>query len=100
MRVLAAYGLQSGRYQITQMAETGRINKKERKEKKEKRNLSKKTQTSQRENKKYDITNDIFLDVWRGVLLAALGMAHLVGSFQSRLWVRGRRCSRAKIWYH
>ena len=52
MRVLAAYGLQSGRYRITQMA---------------------------KQKKQYDNTNDIVLDVWRGVLLAASGMAHLVG---------------------
>ena len=52
MRVLAAYGLQSGRYQVAQMA---------------------------KQKKQYDNTNDIFLDVWRGVLLAAPGMAHLVG---------------------
>jgi hypothetical protein len=53
MRVLAAYCLQSGRYRITQMAKT-----------------------------EYDNTNDIVLDVWCGVLLAAPGMAHLVGVLQ------------------
>jgi hypothetical protein len=31
------------------------------------------------EKKQYDNTNDIVLDVWRGVLLAASGMAHLAG---------------------
>ena len=31
------------------------------------------------EKKQYDNTNDIVLDVWRGVLLAAPGVAHLVG---------------------
>jgi hypothetical protein len=35
------------------------------------------------ENQQYDNTNDIFLDIWRGVLLAAPGMAHLVGSSSS-----------------
>ena len=29
--------------------------------------------------KQYDNKNDIVLDVWRGVLLAAPGVAHLVG---------------------
>ena len=53
MRVLAAYGLQFGRYRITQMAK-------------------------QKEKKQYDNTNDIVLDVQRSVLLAAPGMAHLV----------------------
>jgi hypothetical protein len=52
MSVLAAYGLQTGRYRITQMA---------------------------KQKKQYDNTNDIDLDVWRSVLLAALGMAHLAG---------------------
>ena len=52
MRVLAAYGLQFGRYRITQMA---------------------------KQKKQYDNTNDIVLNVWRGVLLAAPGMAHPVG---------------------
>jgi hypothetical protein len=55
MRVLAAYGLQSGRNQITQMA---------------------------KQKKQYDNTNGIVLDVWRGVFLAAPGMAHLVEVFQ------------------
>jgi hypothetical protein len=32
--------------------------------------------------KQYDNTNDMFLDIWRGVLLAAPGMAHLVGVLQ------------------
>jgi hypothetical protein len=50
MRVLAAYGLQSGRYRVTQM---------------------------EKQKKQYDNTNDIVLDVWRSVLLAAPGMAHL-----------------------
>ena len=31
------------------------------------------------EKKQYDNTNGIVLDVWRGVLLAAPGVAHLVG---------------------
>ena len=44
--------------------------------------------TNGKTEKKYDNTNDIFLVVWRGVLLAAPGMAHLVGVLQSRLWVR------------
>ena len=35
------------------------------------------------EKKQYDNTSDIFLDVWRGVLLAAPGMAHLVGGSSS-----------------
>ena len=30
----------------------------------------------------YDNTDDIVLDVWRGVLLAAPGVAHLVGVLQ------------------
>ena len=47
MRVFAAYGLQSGRYRITQMA---------------------------KQKKQYDNTNDIVLDVWRSVLLAGYGM--------------------------
>ena len=64
MRVLAAYGLQFGRYRITQMA---------------------------KQKKQYDNTKGIFLDVWRGVLLAAPGMAHLAGVLQSRLWVHGGR---------
>ena len=55
MRVLAAYGLQSGRYRLTQIA---------------------------KQKKQYDNTNDIVLDVWRGVLLAASGIAHLVGILQ------------------
>ena len=50
MRVLAAYGLQFGRYRITQMT---------------------------KQKKQYDNTKGIVLDVWRGVLLAAPGMAHL-----------------------
>ena len=41
------------------------------------------------EKKQYDNTKCIFLDVWRGVLLAAPGMAHLAGVLQSRLWVHG-----------
>jgi hypothetical protein len=53
MRVLAAYGLQFIRYWITQMA---------------------------KQKNQYDNTNDMFLDIWRGVLLAAPGMAHLVGA--------------------
>ena len=64
-RVLAAYGLQFGRYRITQMAK--------------------------QKQKQYDNTNGIFLDVWRGVLLAAPGMAHLAGVLQSRLCVHGGR---------
>ena len=64
MRVLAAYGLQFGRYRITQMA---------------------------KQKKQYDNTNGIVLDVWRGVLLAALGIAHLAGVLQSRLFVHGGR---------
>ena len=64
MRVLAAYGLQFGRYQITQM---------------------------EKQKKQYDNTKGIVLDVWRGVLLAAPGMAHLAGVLQSRLWVHGGR---------
>jgi hypothetical protein len=64
MRVLAAYGLQFGRYQITQMA---------------------------KQKKQYDNTKGIFLDVWRGVLLAAPGMAHRVGVLQSWLLVYGGR---------
>ena len=44
---LAAYGLQSGRYRITQMA---------------------------KQKEQYDNTNDIVLDVWRSVLLAGYGM--------------------------
>ena len=55
MRVLAAYGLQFGRYRITQMA---------------------------KQEKQYDNTNGTVLDVWRGVLLAAPGMAHLMGVLQ------------------
>ena len=52
MRVFTAYGRQFGRYRITQMA---------------------------KQKNQYDNTNDIFLDIWRGVLLvAAPGMAHLV----------------------
>ena len=47
MRVLAAYGLQSGRYRATQMA---------------------------KQKKQYDNTNDIVLDVWRSVLLAGYSM--------------------------
>ena len=43
------------------------------------------------EKKQYDNTKCIFLDVWRGFLLAAPGMAHLAGVLQSRLWVRGGR---------
>ena len=35
------------------------------------------------EKKQYDNSNDIVLDVWRGVLLAAPGVAHLVGSSSS-----------------
>ena len=62
MRVLAAYGLQFGRYRITQIA---------------------------KQKKQYDNTKDIVLDVWRGVLLAAPGMAHLAEVLQSRLWVHG-----------
>ena len=37
------------------------------------------------------ITQGIVLDVWRGVLLAVPGMAHLAGVLQSRLWVHGGR---------
>ena len=43
------------------------------------------------EKKQYDNTKGIFLDVWRGVLLAAPGMAHRVGVLQSRLLVYGGR---------
>ena len=64
MRVLAAYGLQFGRYQITHMAT---------------------------QKKQYDNTKGIVLDAWHGVLLATPGMAHLVGVLQSRLWVLGGR---------
>ena len=64
MRVLAAYGLQFGRYRITKMV---------------------------KQKKQYDNTKGIVLDVWRGVLLAAPGMAHLAGVLQSRLWVHGGR---------
>ena len=64
MRVLAAYGLQFGRYRITQMAE---------------------------QKNQYDNTKGIVLDVWRGVLLAAPGMAHLAGVLQSRLCMHGGR---------
>ena len=64
MRVLAAYGLQFGRYRITHMA---------------------------KQKKQYDNTKGIVLVVWRGVLLAAPGMAHLAGVLQSRLWVHGGR---------
>ena len=39
----------------------------------------------------YDNKKDIVLDVWHGVLLAAPGMAHLVGVLQSRLLVHGGR---------
>ena len=56
MRVLAAYGLQFGRYRLTQM--------------------------EKQKKKQYDNTNDIVLDVWRGVLLAASGVAHLAGVLQ------------------
>ena len=38
-----------------------------------------------------DNTNGIVLDVWRGVLPAAPGMAHLAEVLQSRLWVHGGR---------
>ena len=58
MRVLAAYGFQSGGYRITQM---------------------------EKQKKLYDNTKGIVMDVWHGVLLAAPGMAHLVGVLQSRL---------------
>ena len=50
MRVLAAYGLQFGRYRITKIA---------------------------KQKNKYGNTNSIVLDVWHGVLLAAPGVAHL-----------------------
>ena len=43
------------------------------------------------EKKQYDNTNGIVLDVWRGVLLAAPGMAHLAGVLQSRLCMHGGR---------
>ena len=47
--------------------------------------------TNGKTEKEYDNTNGMFLDVWRGVLLAAPGMAHLAGVLQSRLCVHGGR---------
>ena len=38
--------------------------------------------TNGKTEKQYDDTKGIFLDVWRGVLLAAPGMAHLVRVLQ------------------
>ena len=47
--------------------------------------------TNGKTEKQYDNTKGIVLDVWRGVLPAAPGMAHLAEVLQSRLWVHGGR---------
>ena len=45
--------------------------------------------TNGKTEKQYDNTNDIVLDAWHGVLLAAPGMALPVGVLQLRLLVYG-----------